>query len=551
MLFEDAEMTINWGERVALVGPNGAGKSTLFKIILKEEEADNGTVDRDEYGMVGYLAQEAGDPGEATILEIAMGINEEFRSILETLRTASHDSEEYGVAQDRFEELNGFQLEPKAKKILAGLGYSQEDFQRPANMFSGGWIMRAHLARLLVEEPDLLMLDEPTNHLDLNSLMWFQRYLNQYPGALLIISHDRSFMDGVVEKVYEIDEQKFIAYEGNYSKYLTLKDERYDQQMKAFQNQKKEIARIQEFIDKFRSVGSKASQVQSRIKMIEKMDKLPKPRKPRKLFHFHFPQPPRSTQRVISLENVDKAYGDKVIYKNLDVQIERGDRVVLVGPNGAGKSTLIKSIMGVVPTAGGWTKVFDKPIKENLHRVGYVPQRESVDWDFPVTVMDVALMGTYGKLGLFRRAGKKEKLIASEALDKVGMLPYAKRQIGNLSGGQQQRVFLARALAQDSDLYFMDEPFTGVDAATESAIITLLKEMREKGKTVLVVHHDLQTARDYFDHLLLLNMRLVAFGKTEDMYTTELLQKTYGGRLTILDEVAGQSANLPEASHKQ
>ena len=256
---------------------------------------------------------------------------------------------------------------------------------------------------------------------------------------------------------------------------------------------------------------------------------------------------------MIALETHDLTvtYHKRPVLYGVDVEVEQGSLVGIIGPNGAGKSTLIKSIMGVVPTAGGWTKVFDKPIKENLHRVGYVPQRESVDWDFPVTVMDVALMGTYGKLGLFRRAGKKEKLIASEALDKVGMLPYAKRQIGNLSGGQQQRVFLARALAQDSDLYFMDEPFTGVDAATESAIITLLKEMREKGKTVLVVHHDLQTARDYFDHLLLLNMRLVAFGKTKDMYTTELLQKTYGGRLTILDEVAGQSANLPEASHKK
>ncbi|MGD1979813.1 MAG: ABC-F family ATP-binding cassette domain-containing protein, partial [Akkermansiaceae bacterium] len=347
VLFEDSEMIINWGERVALVGPNGAGKSTLFKIILSEEEADQGTVDLDEYGMVGYLAQEAGDPGEATILEIAMGITEELRGVLETMRTAAKDSEEFGTAQDRFEELNGYQLEPKAKKILAGLGYSQEDFLRPANMFSGGWIMRAHLARLLVEEPDLLMLDEPTNHLDLNSLMWFQRYLQQYPGALLIISHDRSFMDGVVEKVYEIDEQKFIPYAGNYTKYLQLKDERYDQQMKAFQNQKKEIARIQEFIDKFRSVGSKASQVQSRVKMLEKMERLPKPRKPRKLFHFHFPQPPRSTQRVISLENVDKAYGENVLYRNLDVFIERGDRIVLVGPNGAGKSTLMKMLAGI------------------------------------------------------------------------------------------------------------------------------------------------------------------------------------------------------------
>ncbi|MGB2455158.1 MAG: ABC-F family ATP-binding cassette domain-containing protein, partial [Akkermansiaceae bacterium] len=265
VLFENSEMTINWGERVALVGPNGAGKSTLFKIVLKEEDADQGTVDLDEYGMVGYLAQEAGDPGNASIMEIAMGITAEHREVLETMRTKAEDSEEFGKSQDRWEELNGYQLEPKAKKILAGLGYSQEDFDRPADMFSGGWIMRAHLARLLVEEPDLLMLDEPTNHLDLNSLMWFQKYLQQYPGALLIISHDRSFMDGVVEKVYEIDEQKFINYTGNYTKYLQLKDERYDQQMKAFQNQKKEIARIQEFIDKFRSVGSKASQVQSRV----------------------------------------------------------------------------------------------------------------------------------------------------------------------------------------------------------------------------------------------------------------------------------------------
>jgi len=214
VLFEDSELIINWGERVALVGPNGAGKSTLFKIILGEEEADQGKVELDEYGIVGYLAQEAGDPGEASILEIAMGINPEMEEILATMRTTKRGTEEFAKAQDRFEELNGYQLEPKAKKILAGLGYSQDDFDRPANMFSGGWIMRANLARLLVEEPDLLMLDEPTNHLDLNSLMWFQKYLQQYPGAFLIISHDRSFMDGVVEKVYEIDQQKFIPTPG-------------------------------------------------------------------------------------------------------------------------------------------------------------------------------------------------------------------------------------------------------------------------------------------------------------------------------------------------
>lgn len=257
------------------------------------------------------------------------------------------------------------------------------------------------------------------------------------------------------------------------------------------------------------------------------------------------------TNDIPALETHDLTvtYHKRPVLYGIDVSVPEGSLVGIIGPNGAGKSTFIKSIMGVVPSSGGWVKVFGEPLKENLHRVGYVPQRESVDWDFPVTVMDVALMGTYGKLGLFRRAGKKERHIASEALDKVGMLPYANRQIGNLSGGQQQRVFLARALAQDSDLYFMDEPFAGVDAATEAAIIALLQEMRERGKTVLVVHHDLQSAQEYFDRLILLNMRLVASGKTEDVFTSELLHKTYGGRLTVLSEMAEKAARNPEAKH--
>lgn len=254
----------------------------------------------------------------------------------------------------------------------------------------------------------------------------------------------------------------------------------------------------------------------------------------------------KSKDLVPALETHDLtvSYHKRPVLYGVDLAVPQGSLVGIVGPNGAGKSTLIKTIMGLVPSSGGWVKVFGGPLKKNLHRVGYVPQRESVDWDFPVTVMDVALMGTYGRLGLFRRPGKDEKNRASDALEKVGMLSYASRQIGNLSGGQQQRVFLARALAQDSDLYLMDEPFVGVDAATEAAIITLLREMRERGKTVLVVHHDLQSASDYFDRLILLNMRLVAYGLIEDVYTSEILQKTYGGRLTILSEVAEKAAKI-------
>lgn len=240
----------------------------------------------------------------------------------------------------------------------------------------------------------------------------------------------------------------------------------------------------------------------------------------------------------LEIHDLTVAYHKKPVLWGIDLAVPKGKLVGIVGPNGAGKSTLIKAIMGLIPISSGWVKIFGESYRKNLKRVGYVPQRESVDWDFPVSVMDVVLMGRYGHLGLIKRPKKRDRDIARECLEKVKMLPFANRQIANLSGGQQQRVFLARALAQESDLYFMDEPFAGVDAATETAIVTLLQELKDRGKTLLVVHHDLPTARNYFDMLLLLNMRVVAFGPTEEVFNYDLLQTTYGGRLTILAEVA-------------
>ncbi len=482
VLFEEADMTINWGERVALVGPNGAGKTTLFKIILGEEDRDSGTFDLDEYGMVGYLAQEAGDPGEATILEISMGISEELQAVMATMRPSADDSDEFGKAQDRYEELNGYQLEPKAKKILAGLGYAQEDFGRPANMFSGGWVMRAHLARLLVEEPDLLMLDEPTNHLDLHSLMWFQKYLQQYPGALLIISHDRSFMDGVIEKVYEIDEMRLVPYAGNYTKYLQLKEERYDQQLKAFLNQKKEISRIQEFIDKFRSVGSKASQVQSRVKMLEKMERLPKPRKPRKLFHFHFPQPPRSTQRVISLENVSKAYDDNVLYTNLDVFIERGDRIVLVGPNGSGKSTLMKMLAGIEKGDAGKRNV------GTTTKIGYFSQHRAATLNENNSVLEEVVDAGGGM-----RENEARSILGSFLFKKDDV----QKRVGVLSGGEKSRLSLVKFLVDPPNLLLMDEPTTHLDMTSIEALVSALKQYEG---TLVFISHDVHFIRSLAEH---------------------------------------------------
>ncbi len=232
------------------------------------------------------------------------------------------------------------------------------------------------------------------------------------------------------------------------------------------------------------------------------------------------------------------AYDRRPVLYGVDLTVPSGSLTGIIGPNGAGKSTLLKAVLGLLPLSAGWVKIFGGTLAQNARRTGYVPQRESVDWDFPVNVMDVVLMGRYGHLPPGRRPGRADREIARACLDQVQMLPLARRQIGNLSGGQRQRVFLARALAQESDLYLMDEPFAGVDAATEAAIIDLLREMKARGKTVVVVHHDLSTARDYFDRLILLNMRLVAAGPTAEVFTPELLQKTYGGRLTILSDVA-------------
>ena len=244
-----------------------------------------------------------------------------------------------------------------------------------------------------------------------------------------------------------------------------------------------------------------------------------------------------SENSPLSIHDMTVAYHRRPVLWDIDLDIPEGQLVGIIGPNGAGKSTLIKAVLDLIPRASGRVMMYGKPYHKQRHLVAYVPQRESVDWDFPVSALDVVTMGLYGKLGWFRPVRKKHRDQAREALDRVGMVEYADRQIRQLSGGQQQRVFLARALVQDATIYFMDEPFAGVDASTEKAIVTLLGSLRPAGKTVLVVHHDLQTISEYFDYLLMLNMRVVAAGPTELVFTEENLRKTYGGRLTMLDAV--------------
>lgn len=255
---------------------------------------------------------------------------------------------------------------------------------------------------------------------------------------------------------------------------------------------------------------------------------------------------------AIEVHDLTVAYRKKPVLWGVDFTLPAGQLIGLIGPNGAGKSTLLKAMLNLVPAASGWVKVFGQPYATQRRRIGYVPQRESVDWDFPTDALDVVMMGRYGRLGLFRRPGRADREIAMACLQKVGMADYAHRQISQLSGGQQQRVFLARALAQDADIYLMDEPFAGVDATTERSIVSLLTQLKSEGKTVLVVHHDLQTVSEYFDWVVLLNMRLIASGPTEETFTEENLRKTYGGRLTVmaqaahaLEQVPGTGASIP------
>ena len=249
----------------------------------------------------------------------------------------------------------------------------------------------------------------------------------------------------------------------------------------------------------------------------------------------------------VSIHDMTVAYHRKPVLWDIDYAAAEGRLIGIIGPNGAGKSTLIKACLDLVPKASGSVRFYGKPYKKQRRLVGYVPQRESIDWDFPASALDVVTMGRYGHLPWCVPPGRKQRAIAMHALEQVGMADYAKRQISKLSGGQQQRVFLARALAQDAKIYFMDEPFAGVDAATESAIVMLLNELKARGRTVLVVHHDLQTVSEYFDHVMLLNMRIVACGPTAEVFTRDNLQKTYGGRLTLLDEAAEAVARGGEA----
>src|SRR2546421_9804906 len=477
VLFEEASLQINRGDRVGLVGPNGAGKSTLFALILGETSPDEGKISLEKSATVGFLPQEHAPAGDETVLELACAISPELIRAQRILKSTPEDSQEHHAALHLFDEQGGWQLEPKAKRILAGLAFRESDFDRQAKTLSGGWVMRAHLARLLVQEPELLLLDEPTNHLDLESLVWFEDYLANYPGAILMISHDREFLSQLVGSIVEIAHRRLNRYRGNWDSYVEQKAAREEQQLAAYKNQQREIASLQQFADRFRAKASKASQAQSKLKQIDRMEKIEAPVAREKTVHFRFPQPPRSGHRVITFKNVDYAYGDLVVYRDLNYEAERGQRTVLVGPNGAGKSTLLKLLAGVLPVQNG-----KRELGHNA-RVGYFSQ-------YRVDMLDPTM-------SVLQTARDMPNPVSEEVARTVlGSFLFRGDDVFKptsvLSGGEKTRFALVRLLLDPPNLLLMDEPTTHLDVGSIDALIGALKQYHG---TLIFISHDVHFIR--------------------------------------------------------
>jgi|APGre2960657505_1045072.scaffolds.fasta_scaffold00822_5 ATP-binding cassette subfamily F protein 3 len=480
-LFEDVSLQVNREDRIGLVGPNGAGKSTLFNIILQTESPDEGQVNFQRGVSVGYLPQESAPAGDETVLELATAITPEMGELQKRIKAfnAGHDqdSEDFHEVQARFDELGGYRLEPMAKNILAGLSFRESDFHRPAREMSGGWVMRAYLARLLVQEPDLLMLDEPTNHLDLEALIWFQEYLRYYPGAILMISHDREFLNQLVNTILEIRQSKVFRYRGNYEEYLVQREAGEAQLLAAYKNQQKEIAHLQEFADRFRAKASKASQAQSKLKQIARMEKIEAPVSDAKKIRFSFPQPQRSGQKVITLEDIHHAYGEHVVYDGMEFIAERDQRTVLVGPNGAGKSTLLKILAGVLPFQSG-----TRTLGHNA-KAGYYAQYRVEMLQAQRTVFEEALDTPQRVTEEFVRSVLGSFLFRDDDVFK---------KISVLSGGEKSRLALIKLLLDPPNLLLMDEPTTHLDMPSIDALVGALKQFQG---TLIFISHDVYFIR--------------------------------------------------------
>ena len=487
-LFAEVSLNIARTDRLGLVGANGAGKSTLFNIILGKDQPDEGLIEWERGANFGFLPQESAPVGDETILQIATSGG----------KLEPENDDDWDI---------DYTLEPRAKKILAGLGFRESDHEKLAKTFSGGWVMRAHLARLLVSEPTLLLLDEPTNHLDLEALLWFQDYLTRYPGGLVVISHDRAFLNALCTGTIELRGQRLHEYSGNYDDFILERVARKDRQQAMFKNQQREIAHLQTFVDRFGAKASMASRAKSKEKQIARLEEvaIDEPEDDLKKIQFRFPQPPRSGLKVMKLEHVHQAYGEHVVYKDLNFECERGQRTVLVGPNGAGKSTLLKILAGVIPINGG--------VREEGGNVitGYFAQNRVDNLNPKLTVLE----------NVMELRTTENGLTEQQARGMLGTFLFRKddvnKRVSVLSGGEKSRLALVKLMINPPNFLLMDEPTTHLDIMSIDALIAALKTyegtlyfvshdvhfIREIAKTVLHVHSGRLTnyAGDYAYYL--------------------------------------------------
>ena len=485
-LFAEVSLFIARTDRLGLVGPNGAGKSTLFGLILGEEKPDTGTIEWERGADFGYLPQESAPAGDETILHIAT-----------SGKKLEPDEDDYDI---------DYTLEPRAKKILAGLGFKEGDAMKVAKSFSGGWVMRAHLARLLVAEPALLLLDEPTNHLDLEALLWFQEYLIRYPGGLVVISHDRAFLNALCTGMLELRSGRLNYYHGNYDNFLTEKEARKAQQQAAFKNQQREIAHLQKFVDRFGAKASMASRAKSKEKQIERLEAVAveEPTEELRRINFKFPQPPRSGLKVIELEHVRQAYGEHVVYRDLNFTSERGQRIVLVGPNGAGKSTLLKILAGVLPIQGGTRELGSNVVP------GYFAQNRLDNLNAEATVFE----------NVMELRTNENQLTEQQARAILGAFLFRKddvhKKVSILSGGEKSRLALARILVKPPNLLLMDEPTTHLDIQSIDSLIGALKAYEG---TLIFISHDVHFIKALAETVLHVHSgRLTPYAGNYDYY---------------------------------